>query len=164
MAVIVNDMSEVNIDAALIQSTRGIVGGADGGLVELSNGCICCTLRDDLVKEVRALALQGRFDFLLIEATGISEPMPVAEAFVFRDDFGSGLGTVARLPKSAHGRTDRMKKTETKSTLLLGHHLKALRLPTILAECEKVAARCATDNIDHLAFLLQLCELELIRR
>ena len=57
-----------------------------------------------------------------------------------------------------------MKKTETKSTVLLAHHLKSLRLPTILAECEKVAARCATDNVDHLAFLLQLCELELINR
>ena len=57
-----------------------------------------------------------------------------------------------------------MKKIETKSTVLLAHHLKALRLPTILAECEKVAARCATDNIDHLAFLLQLCELELLDR
>ena len=57
-----------------------------------------------------------------------------------------------------------MKKTETKSTVLLAHYLKSLRMPTMLAECEKVAARCATDNADHLAFLLQLCELELLER
>jgi len=97
VAVIVNDMSEVNIDAALVKAHRTRAGAEDGGLVELSNGCICCTLREDLLREVKVLAQQGRFDYLLIEATGISEPMPVAEAFVFRDDYGSGLGTVARL-------------------------------------------------------------------
>lgn len=81
VAVIVNDMSEVNIDAALVKAHRTRAGAEDGGLVELSNGCICCTLREDLLREVKVLAQQGRFDYLLIEATGISEPMPVAEAF-----------------------------------------------------------------------------------
>jgi G3E family GTPase len=63
-------------------------GREDSGLVELSNGCICCTLRDDMLEEITKLALAGRFDYLLIEATGISEPMPVAETFVFRDEDG----------------------------------------------------------------------------
>ena len=71
----------------------------------------------------------------------------------------SGAEAPNQPPMAARGRNHIMKKIETKSTVLLAHHLKALRLPTILAECEKVAARCATDNIDHLAFLLQLCEL-----
>ncbi|MBM4077691.1 MAG: GTP-binding protein, partial [Planctomycetes bacterium] len=93
VAVIVNDMSEVNIDAAL-------VGGLDRvneKLVEMSNGCICCTLREDLLVEVAKLASEGRFDYLLIESSGISEPMPVAATFSFEDEAGKSLSQVAKL-------------------------------------------------------------------
>jgi G3E family GTPase len=95
VAVIVNDMSEVNIDADLV---RGFgLSRTDETLVEMSNGCICCTLREDLLKEVRALADQGRFDHLLIESSGISEPLPVATTFEFRDEAGRSLSDIARL-------------------------------------------------------------------
>jgi G3E family GTPase len=97
VAVIVNDMSEVNIDAALVQGGDAALSRTDEALVEFSNGCICCTLRDDLMKEVRQLAEQGRFDYLLIESTGISEPMPVAATFSVRDEHGFSLSDVARL-------------------------------------------------------------------
>ena len=96
VAVIVNDMSEVNIDADLVQAQTKL-SRTDETLVEMSNGCICCTLRDDLLEEVRRLALEGRFDYLLIESTGISEPLPVAATFVFRDEQGLSLADVARL-------------------------------------------------------------------
>lgn len=96
VAVIVNDMSEVNIDADLIRADTEL-SRTDETLVEMSNGCICCTLRDDLLAEVRRLAAEGRFDYLLIEATGISEPLPVAATFDFRDEFGDSLSDVARL-------------------------------------------------------------------
>ncbi|MEM7456413.1 MAG: GTP-binding protein [Planctomycetota bacterium] len=97
VAVIVNDMSELNIDSTLVRSEAKSPDQPDDSLVELSNGCICCTLRDDLLEEISKLALAGRFDYLLIEATGISEPMPVAETFVFRDQYGSGLSNLSRL-------------------------------------------------------------------
>jgi G3E family GTPase len=96
VAVIVNDMSEVNIDADLIR--EGVdLSRQDEKLVEMTNGCICCTLRDDLLTEVRRLASEGRFDYLLIESTGIAEPMPVAATFDFRDAEGKSLSDVARL-------------------------------------------------------------------
>ncbi|MEK1854960.1 MAG: zinc metallochaperone GTPase ZigA [Phyllobacterium sp.] len=97
VAVIVNDMSEVNIDAALVRDGSANLSCTDEQLVEMTNGCICCTLRDDLLKEVRALAEQGRFDHLLIESTGISEPLPVASTFDFRDENGHSLSDVSRL-------------------------------------------------------------------
>ncbi|CAN7317991.1 zinc metallochaperone GTPase ZigA [Aminobacter sp. LjRoot7] len=97
VAVIVNDMSEVNIDAALVRDGGADLSRTDEQLVEMTNGCICCTLRDDLLKEVRALAGQNRFDYLLIESTGISEPLPVASTFQFRDENGQSLSDVARL-------------------------------------------------------------------
>ncbi|SMF12328.1 GTP-binding protein [Pseudobacteriovorax antillogorgiicola] len=97
VAVIVNDMSEVNIDAALIASGESSLSRTEESLVEMSNGCICCTLREDLLKEVRTLAEQKRFDYLLIESTGISEPLPVAETFIFEDEDGTTLNKVARL-------------------------------------------------------------------
>lgn len=97
VAVIVNDMSEVNIDAALVRGGEAALSRTDEKLVEMHNGCICCTLREDLLKEVRALADQGRFDALLIESTGISEPLPVAETFTFADEHGDCLNDVARL-------------------------------------------------------------------
>lgn len=95
LAVIVNDMSEVNIDADLVRA--GGFTRSDEQLVEMSNGCICCTLRDDLMQEVARLAGEGRFDYLLIESTGISEPLPVATTFDFRDEAGNSLGDLARL-------------------------------------------------------------------
>lgn len=96
VAVIVNDMSEVNIDADLVRADTEL-SRTDETLVEMSNGCICCTLRDDLLEEVRRLAAAGRFDYLLIESTGISEPLPVAATFDFRDTSGQSLSDVARL-------------------------------------------------------------------
>ena len=96
VAVIVNDMSEVNIDADLVREGTEL-SRSEETLVEMSNGCICCTLRDDLLKEVRKLSQEGRFDYLLIESTGISEPLPVAATFDFRDDQGQSLSDVARL-------------------------------------------------------------------
>jgi G3E family GTPase len=97
VAVIVNDMSEVNIDADLVREGGANLSQTDETLVEMSNGCICCTLRDDLLQEVRKLAADGRFDYLLIESTGISEPLPVAATFDFRDEAGDSLSDVARL-------------------------------------------------------------------
>lgn len=97
VALIVNDMSEVNIDAALVREGGANLSRTQEQLVEMTNGCICCTLRDDLLKEVRALAEQGRFDYLLIESTGIAEPLPVAATFDFRDENGQSLSDVARL-------------------------------------------------------------------
>lgn len=96
VAVIVNDMSEVNIDADLVRADTEL-SRTDETLVEMSNGCICCTLRDDLLAEVRRLAGEGRFDYLLIESTGISEPLPVAATFEFRDEADESLSDVARL-------------------------------------------------------------------
>ena len=97
VAVIVNDMSEINIDAQLVRSGGAELSRVDEQLVEMSNGCICCTLREDLLIEVTALARADRFDYLLIESTGISEPLPVAETFTFADEEGISLGDVARL-------------------------------------------------------------------
>ena len=85
VAIIVNDMAEVNIDAELIRQGGGLVSQKDAEMVEMQNGCICCTLREDLLLEVARLAKTGSFDYLLIESTGISEPMPVAATFSFRD-------------------------------------------------------------------------------
>ncbi|MGE0748846.1 MAG: zinc metallochaperone GTPase ZigA [Rhodospirillales bacterium] len=97
VAVIVNDMSEVNIDADLVRDGGADLSRTEERLVEMSNGCICCTLRDDLITEVRRLADEGRFDHLLIESTGISEPLPIAATFAFRDEAGASLSDVARL-------------------------------------------------------------------
>lgn len=97
VAVIVNDMSEVNIDADLVRGGEAALSRSEEALVEMTNGCICCTLRDDLLAEVRTLAEAGRFDYLVIESTGISEPLPVATTFSFRDEDGVSLGDVARL-------------------------------------------------------------------
>jgi G3E family GTPase len=96
VAVIVNDMSEINIDGGEVQRDVSL-NRAEEKLVEMSNGCICCTLREDLLEEVGKLAREGRFDYLLIESTGISEPLPVAETFTFRDEQGQSLADLARL-------------------------------------------------------------------
>jgi G3E family GTPase len=96
-AVIVNDMSEVNIDAALVKGGEAALRRGEERLVEMSNGCICCTLRDDLLQEVSKLAREGRFDVLIVESTGISEPLPVAQTFTFVDEAGQSLSELARL-------------------------------------------------------------------
>ena len=96
-AVIVNDMSDVNIDADLINYGESNLSRTDEKLVEMSNGCICCTLREDLLLQVRELALEDRFDYLLIESTGISEPLPVAATFDFKDEYDRSLSDVSQL-------------------------------------------------------------------
>lgn len=97
VAVIVNDMSEVNIDASLVERGGAQLSRTEETLVEMTNGCICCTLREDLLAEVSRLAREGRFDYLLIESTGISEPIPVAQTFTFADEDGVSLSDVSRL-------------------------------------------------------------------
>jgi len=97
VAVIVNDMSEVNIDEKLVKNGGASLSRTEEKLIEMSNGCICCTLREDLLKEVTKLAAQGKFQYLIIESTGISEPLPVAETFTFADESGVSLSDVARL-------------------------------------------------------------------
>jgi G3E family GTPase len=96
VAVIVNDMSEINIDSAILQNEVSL-NHSEEKLVEMSNGCICCTLREDLLLEVEKLAKENRFDYLVIESTGISEPLPVAETFTFADEDGVSLSDVSRL-------------------------------------------------------------------
>ncbi|MFC7421812.1 zinc metallochaperone GTPase ZigA [Iodobacter arcticus] len=95
VAVIVNDLSNINIDGELIH--QGGFKRGEEKLVEMSNGCICCTLREDLLEEVAKLAKENRFDYLLIESSGIAEPLPVAETFTFRDEKGQSLSDIARL-------------------------------------------------------------------
>ncbi len=96
VAVIVNDMSEINIDSSMVQNEVQL-SHKEEKLVEMSNGCICCTLREDLLLEVNKLAKEGRFDYLVIESTGISEPLPVAETFTFADEDGVSLSDVSKL-------------------------------------------------------------------
>jgi G3E family GTPase len=101
IAVIVNDMSEINVDAQLVRGGAGALTRVEERLVELTNGCICCTLREDLLIEVGRLAREGAFDQLVIESTGISEPLNVAETFTFADEEGRSLGDLARLDTMA---------------------------------------------------------------
>jgi G3E family GTPase len=136
VAVIVNDMSEVNIDAALIAGT-GYLDRTEEKLVELTNGCICCTLREDLVESVARLASAGRFDQLLIESTGISEPMPVAASFSWEFDNGFSLSNVAQL--------DTMVTVVDASTFL-----------SELARGEELAARNLAANGDDLRTIADL--------
>lgn len=97
LALIVNDMADINIDAQLIKKNGDVLSHTDENLVEMTNGCICCTLREDLLEEIQKLAKQDRFDYLIIESTGISEPMPVAETFEFVDEDGFCLRDLAEL-------------------------------------------------------------------
>lgn len=96
VAVIVNDMSEITIDAATVKNEISF-NRAEEKLVEMSNGCICCTLREDLLEEIERLAHEGKYDYLVIESTGISEPLPVAETFTFADEDGKSLSEISRL-------------------------------------------------------------------
>ena len=96
VAVIVNDMSDINIDAALVKNDVSL-SRSEEKLVEMSNGCICCTLREDLLIEVSKLAREEKFDYLVIESTGISEPLPVAETFTFADENGVSLSDITKL-------------------------------------------------------------------
>ena len=96
VAVIVNDMSEINIDASLVEN-EVTLNRSEEKLVEMSNGCICCTLREDLLIEINKLAEEKKFDYLVIESTGISEPLPVAETFTFEDEKGISLSNAANL-------------------------------------------------------------------
>ncbi len=100
VAVIVNDMSEINIDGIVIDQSGGL-SRTEEKLVEMSNGCICCTLREDLLQEITKIAEERRFDYLVIESTGISEPLPVAETFTFRDEKGVSLSDLAALDTMA---------------------------------------------------------------
>ncbi len=97
VALIVNDMSEVNIDASLIKQGEANLSRTEEKLVEMSNGCICCTLREDLLIEIKRLAQENKFDYLVIESTGISEPLPIAETFTFDDQSGEILSDFAEL-------------------------------------------------------------------
>ena len=97
IAVIVNDMSEINIDAEMVKNSEATLSRTEEKLVEMSNGCICCTLREDLLEEINNLAKQNKFEYLVIESTGISEPLPVAETFTFEDENGNALSNVAKL-------------------------------------------------------------------
>jgi len=135
VAVIVNDMSEVNIDAEEVQHSMSLHRGSDE-LIEMSNGCICCTLRADLLEQISLLARQQRFDYLLIESTGISEPMPVAETFAFLDPEGFSLSELAQL--------------DTLVTVVDGSNFQAL-----LSSTDTLASEDGTDKpLRHLADLL----------
>ena len=143
VAVIVNDMSEVNIDADLVREGGANLSQTEETLVEMSNGCICCTLRDDLLAEVRRLASEGRFDYLLIESAGISEPLPVAATFDFRDAEGESLSDVARL--------DTMVTVVDAVNLLrdfASHDLLSDRGETMGEEDERTLVHLLTDQIE----------------
>jgi G3E family GTPase len=138
VAVIVNDMSEVNVDANLVAKGTFAVRRQEEKLVEMHNGCICCTLREDLLREVAALAREGRFDSLLIESTGISEPMPVAQTFTFEDEDGRSLSEIATL--------------DTMVTVV-----DAASLPAMVESTEALADRGLTageEDVRHLSELL----------
>ena len=137
VAVIVNDMGEINIDAQLIQKGNSL-SKTEERLVEMSNGCICCTLREDLIEEVGKLAREGRFDYLLIESSGISEPLPVAQTFTFIDEDGKAiLGDLSRL--------------DTLVTVV-----DAYNFPTDYGSCETVLTRNMNDDPEDTRSIVNL--------
>lgn len=143
VAVIVNDLSEINVDAELIRSGGTELLRTEEKLVEVTNGCICCTLRDDLLAEVRKLALERRFDYLLIEATGIAEPLPIAATFEFRDVNGLSLSDVARLDTMATVVDARSILSDYSSAELL-----AARGLAATSEDERTLANLLADQIE----------------
>ncbi|WP_213878043.1 GTP-binding protein [Pseudomonas sp. dw_358] len=157
VAVIVNDMSELNLDGALVQ--RGVtLNQAEEKMVEMSNGCICCTLREDLLIEVGRLAAEGRFDYLLIESTGISEPLPVAETFTFRDELGQCLADNARLDTLV---------TVVDGVNFLTDYFAAEDLSTPMASMEEADERSITELlIEQVEFadVILLSKIDLISR
>jgi len=154
VAVIVNDMNEVNIDASDLRQGASLQHGEER-LVELSNGCICCTLREDLLEQVSQLAREGRFDYLLIESSGISEPLPVAETFTFRDQQGHSLSDLARLDTLV---------TVVDGVNFLRDYQAAEELPSRLGAHDAEEERAVTDLlIDQVEFadviLISKCDL-----
>lgn len=147
VAVIVNDMSEVNIDASLVEKEAYNAGAAlsrtEERMVEMSNGCICCTLREDLLMEVHKLAAEGRFDYLLIESTGIGEPMPVAATFDFADEEGNSLNDVALIDTMVTVVDAANLLNDFTSTDLLAH-----RGETVGEEDTRSLAALLTDQIE----------------
>jgi G3E family GTPase len=143
VAVIVNDMSEVNVDAALVRDSGAALSRTEEKLVEMSNGCICCTLREDLLVEVAALAKAGRFDYLVIESTGIGEPLPVAETFTFENDEGRSLSKIARLDTMVTVVDARNFLDDYASDDLLGDRGESLG-----AEDERTVATLLVDQIE----------------
>lgn len=155
IAVIVNDMSEINIDAALVKNEMSL-NYAEEKLVEMSNGCICCTLREDLLIEISALAKEGRFDYLLIESTGIAEPLPVAETFIFRDENGVSLSDIARLDTLV---------TVVDAVNFLPNYLEALSLKDINAQINEEDERNISDLlVEQIEFcnVILISKIELI--
>jgi len=155
IAVIVNDMSEINIDAALVKNEMSL-NYAEEKLVEMSNGCICCTLREDLLIEISALAKEGRFDYLLIESTGIAEPLPVAETFTFRDENGVSLSDIARLDTLV---------TVVDAVNFLPNYLEALSLKDINAQINEEDERNISDLlVEQIEFsnVILISKIELI--
>ncbi len=152
VAVIVNDMSEINIDSRL---ARESVARTEARLVEMSNGCICCTLREDLLKEVARLARTHQFDYLLIESTGISEPLPVAMTFTFEDSEGQSLSSLAHL--------DTMVSVVDASSFL-DHYLSMADLKQLELEVDENDERTLVDLlVDQVEFadvlILNKCDL-----
>ncbi|MDT4290945.1 zinc metallochaperone GTPase ZigA [Methylomonas sp. MO1] len=155
IAVIVNDMSEVNIDAAMVKNQVQLNRGQEK-LVEMSNGCICCTLREDLLIEVGNLAKEGRFDYLVIESTGIAEPLPIAETFTFRDENGASL--------SDHARLDTL-VTVVDAVNFMGNYLEALSLKetgeSLGEDDERNVANLLADQIEF-ANVILISKIDLI--
>lgn len=143
VAIIVNDLSEINVDAELLRSGGTEFLHTEEKLVEVTNGCICCTLRDDLLAEVRKLASERRFDYLLIEATGIAEPLPIAATFEFRDVHGFSLSDVARLDTMVTVVDARSILTDYSSTELL-----AARGMAATSEDARTLANLLADQIE----------------
>lgn len=152
VAVIVNDMSEVNIDAQLVRDGGAALSRQEEKLVEMSNGCICCTLREDLLVEITRLAKEGRFDYLLIETTGISEPLPIAETFTFADEDGTSLGDVAQL--------------DTMVTVVDGYHfLKDYSSQDVLAQRgESLGEEDERTVVDLLVDQIEFCDVLVLNK
>ncbi|KQT34368.1 zinc metallochaperone GTPase ZigA [Methylophilus sp. Leaf414] len=152
VAVIVNDMSDVNIDAQLVRDGGAELSRQEEKLVEMSNGCICCTLREDLLVEITRLAKENRFDYLLIETTGISEPLPIAETFTFADEEGISLADVAQL--------------DTMVTVVDGYHfLKDYSSQTLLSERgESLGEEDQRTVVDLLVDQIEFCDVLVLNK